>query len=108
MEYIKVDSSVFETIILQLNKLERKIGLLSNRAFFLYKKKWIDNETLCNALNISKRSLQDYRAKGLFPYTFIEKANRRTKCYYDAEEIEALLERNKVSAFKEFPKGFKF
>lgn len=56
---------------------------------------------------MSKRRLQDYRAEGLFSHTHLKVSNGRTKCYYDATEIEAILEKNKVNMTKKFPSNLK-
>lgn len=47
---------------------------------------WLHNGDVCRLLNISKRTLQNYRDTGVLPFTQIVH-----KCYYKREDVEALL-----------------
>ena len=49
-------------------------------------KEWLDNQDVCELLNISKRTLQHYRDYGILPFSIIGK-----KCYYKISDIEKLL-----------------
>ena len=49
--------------------------------------KWLDNQEVCLMMNITKRTLQTYKDKGLLPYS---KLNRKN--YYKLSDIQALLE----------------
>lgn len=49
--------------------------------------KWLDNQEVCLMMNITKRTLQTYKDKGLLPYS---KLNRKN--YYKHSDVEALLE----------------
>jgi hypothetical protein len=51
--------------------------------------KWIDNADASRILKISGRSLQNYRDKGILPFSTIG-----GKIYYKASDIEAVLESN--------------
>ncbi|QHC84713.1 DNA-binding protein [Empedobacter brevis] len=48
--------------------------------------KWLDNQDVCLMMNISKRTLQTYKDKGLLPYS---KLNRKN--YYKHSDVQALL-----------------
>lgn len=48
--------------------------------------KWLDNQDVCNFLNISKRTLQYYRYNGKISFSQIN-----SKCYYKASDVEKLL-----------------
>lgn len=63
----------------KLRELERHFNLKGDYG-------WLDNDEVCRCLSISKRALQYYRDSGIIPYSFIGK-----KCYYKAEDIQALL-----------------
>lgn len=54
-----------------------------------FKESWIDGQDVMLALNISKRTLQSFRDKGLLPYSRIN-----GKFYYKVSDLEALLESN--------------
>lgn len=47
---------------------------------------WIDNQHVCQLLNISKRTLQTLRSNGSLSYTQINH-----KIYYRAEEVRSFL-----------------
>ena len=47
---------------------------------------WLHNGDVCRLLNISKRTLQQYRDTGMLPFTQIGH-----KCYYKREDVEVLL-----------------
>lgn len=49
--------------------------------------KWLDNQEVCLMMNITKRTLQTYKDKGLLPYS---KLNRKN--YYKHSDVQALLQ----------------
>lgn len=49
--------------------------------------KWLDNQEVCDILGISKRTLQEYRAKGLLPFGRI-----KNKLFYKPEDVEKVLQ----------------
>jgi len=56
---------------------------------------WLDNQAVCRRLNISKRSLQTFRDKGLIPYSQIGH-----KCFYKQEDVAEFLEKNRVELLR--------
>ena len=50
--------------------------------------KWLDQQEACQLLNISKRTLQTYRAKGIIGATQI---NRKT--YFKLSDVELFMQR---------------
>ena len=56
---------------------------------------WIDNQVVCQTLGISKRTLQNFRDKGLIPYSQIGH-----KCFYKPEDIKEFVEKHRVDLFK--------
>jgi len=48
--------------------------------------KWLNNQDVCQLLNISKRTLQTYRDNGILPFSKI-----RHKMYYRLEDVERVL-----------------
>ena len=107
MEHIKVDSEVFEKIISRLDRLEKKVVNVSNKAHCLDKFKWLDSQEMCEMFKISKRSLQNYRTARIIPYSHLGD-NKSCKCVYNATLIEKILLDNHVDAIKVMPKSFKF
>ena len=48
---------------------------------------WLDNQDVCEILNITKRTLQSYRERGLLPYSRTEQ-----KIRYKPEDVQKLLQ----------------
>jgi|SRR5690554_948209 len=79
-----------------LKKLQREIkevSLLIAEMTAPYKglqqaTKWLDQQEVCQLLNISKRTLQTYRAKGIIGATQI---NRKT--YFKLSDVELFMQR---------------
>ena len=56
---------------------------------------WKDNQTVCQTLGVSKRTLQNFRDKGLIPYSQIGH-----KCFYKPEDIKEFIEKHRVDLLK--------
>jgi len=50
------------------------------------KEEWMDNQEVCILLDISKRTLQTYRDKGILSFSQIGH-----KCYYRVKDIEQFV-----------------
>ena len=75
----------------KMELLEDLKGLLSARAGTT-PKKWLKSTEVMEMLKISPGTLQNFRINGTIPYTKIGGL-----IYYEASEIERVLEENKVS-----------
>lgn len=51
---------------------------------------WYTNQDVCRLLRVSLRTLQNYRDKGLIPYSQIGH-----KCFYKIKDVELFLEKNR-------------
>lgn len=51
---------------------------------------WYTNRDVCRLLGVSQRTLQNYRDKGLIPYSQVGH-----KCYYKIKDIEDFIEKNR-------------
>jgi carbamoylphosphate synthase small subunit len=49
--------------------------------------KWLDNQNICQILNISKRTLQTYRDNGTLPYSQINH-----KMYYKPDDVQKVMQ----------------
>lgn len=62
-------------------------------------KEWLDNQDVCQLLNISKRTLQTLRDNGTLAYTQISH-----KIYYKPEDVEKIVpvieEKRKQAKYK--------
>lgn len=88
MEVVAIQKSVLSGI---KNELEALLELTEN-AIGKYNpifkgEQWLDNQEVCLMMNITKRTLQTYKDKGLLSYS---KLNRKN--YYKLSDVQALLE----------------
>lgn len=88
MEVIAIQKSVLNGM---KNELEALLELTENatRKYNpIFKgEQWLDNQEVCLMMNITKRTLQTYKDKGLLPYS---KLNRKN--YYKRSDVQALLD----------------
>lgn len=52
-------------------------------------KEWLTEKEACNYLSVSKSTIQNYRSKGILPFSKLN-----NKIYIKMADIESLLERN--------------
>lgn len=83
-----IEKRVYDSMVARLETLAGKIDAL-NGAQEKRLGRWLDNEEVCEILNIGKRTLQSYREKRLIPCTQIGH-----KIYYKPQDIEALLQQS--------------
>ena len=88
MEVIAIQKSALDGMT---NELKALLELTENATMkytsIFKEEKWLDNQEVCLMMNITKRTLQTYKDKGLLPYS---KLNR--KDYYKRSDVQALLE----------------
>ena len=89
MEIISMDIRTFDALMTSVKTIEEKADILCKRQEDLGLKKWLDNQEVCDILGISKRTLQEYRAKGLLPFGRI-----KNKLFYKPEDVQRLLDLN--------------
>ena len=87
MEIISMDIRTFDALMARVKTIEEKADMLCKRQEDLGLKKWLDNQEVCDILGISKRTLQEYRAKGLLPCGRI-----KNKLFYKPEAVEKVLQ----------------
>lgn len=86
MNVIMIEEAALETITGRFGQLAGKIEKLHALCDEKRIKNYLDNQDVCLRLNLSKRTLQNYRASGKIPFTRIEK-----KIYYRTRDIENYL-----------------
>jgi len=89
MEIKAIEEKTFEMIKNRMEDFCKRIKAICKQPN--EDKKWLDNQDVCLLLNISLRTLQNYRDKGILPYFQIG-----YKCYYKSSDIEALLNKSKI------------
>ncbi len=88
MEVIAIQKSALDGMANELKALLQLTENATRKYTPIFKEeKWLDNQEVCLMMNITKRTLQTYKDKGLLPYS---KLNRKN--YYKHSDVQALLE----------------
>ncbi|WP_026712946.1 helix-turn-helix domain-containing protein [Flavobacterium daejeonense] len=88
MEVIAIQKSALDGMTNELRQLLEMTENVTQKYIPVFKEeKWLDNQEVCLMMNITKRTLQTYKEKGLLPYS---KLNRKN--YYKLTDVRALLE----------------
>jgi len=90
MDIVAIESKTFEQMKERFENFSRQVKSLcgDNRD----RDKWLDNDEVCELLQISRRTLQSYRDNGVLPYSQIGR-----KCYYKVTDIENLINQSQTS-----------
>lgn len=86
MEIINIEKQTFERLLSKIDHLVSHLENLLDRNRDKSLSEWVDAQDVCLLLNISPRTLQSYRERGLVPYTQIDR-----KIYYKSQDIQKLL-----------------
>jgi len=86
MEIINIEARTFEAMVTRVEQFVKRINALCGRKNKELQK-WLDNQDVCQMLNISKRTLQTYRNNGALPYSQINH-----KMYYKPEDVQRVIE----------------
>ena len=86
MEIISIDKNLFDSLLMNLTALAEEAGKLCKSQDYTMEK-WMDNQDVCELLEVSKRTLQTYRDNGKLPYSQIEQ-----KIYYKPQDVVDFME----------------
>lgn len=87
MEIKMIEGRVYDRIRQCLKDLLEKTRKLQPKPV---DEEWYTNRDVCRLLGISLRTLQNYRDKGLIPYSQVGH-----KCYYKIKDVEEFMEKNR-------------
>ena len=88
MEVIAIQKSALDGINNELKALLELTENATQKYVSIFKEeRWLDNQEVCLMLDITKRTLQTYKDKGMLPYS---KLNRKN--YYKFSDVQALLD----------------
>lgn len=88
MEVIAIQKSALDGLKNELKELLEMTENATKKYTPIFKKEqWLDNQEVCLMMNISKRTLQTYKDKGLLPFSRLSRKN-----YYKHSDMQALLE----------------
>lgn len=88
MEVIAIQKSALDEIKNEMKELLELTENATQKYAPIFKEgKWLDNQEVCLMMNITKRTLQTYKDKGLLSYSRLNRKN-----YYKLSDVQALLE----------------
>ncbi|WP_165021125.1 helix-turn-helix domain-containing protein [Dysgonomonas sp. ZJ279] len=89
MEIVNVEARTWEAMMARFEAFAQRVATLcevQDKSL----QKWLDNQEVCQILNISKRTLQTYRDNGTLAYTQINH-----KIYYKPQEVKQFINKLK-------------
>ena len=86
MEVISIERSTYEELLTSFNSFVNQMKVMAGRGTDKRLGEWLDNQDVCQILNISPRTLQTLRQNGTLAYSQIEH-----KTYYKPEDVESIL-----------------
>ena len=86
MEVISIERSTYEELLTSFNSFVTQMKAMAGRGTDKRLGEWLDNQDVCQILNISPRTLQTLRQNGMLAYSQIEH-----KIYYKPEDIERII-----------------
>ena len=86
MEVISIERSTYEELLTSFNSFVTKMKEMAGRGNDKGLGDWLDNQDVCQMLNISPRTLQTLRDNGTLAYSQINR-----KVYYKPEDVESVL-----------------
>ena len=86
MEVISIERSTYEELLTSFNSFVAQMRALADRGTNKGLGDWLDNQDVCQILNISPRTLQTLRDNGTLAYSQINR-----KVYYKPKDVEKIL-----------------
>ena len=86
MEVISIERSTYEELLTSFNSFVLQMKAMAGRGTDKQFGEWLDNQDVCQILNISPRTLQTLRQNGTLAYSQIEH-----KIYYKPEDVERII-----------------
>lgn len=95
-EYLNKNSEPIKRFFIETGNLLKDLSAIRQSYRLPFNGEYyLNNEELALRLHVSKRTLQDYRDKGIIPFIALE-----GKILYKESDIERLLQENYVKAFE--------
>lgn len=88
-EWTEFMQSWFERLMARFDRIDRYLEKMAIKEKLLEGEKLLDNQDVCQLLNISKRTLQRYRSSGELPYQMVYH-----KTFYKESDVEAFIKAN--------------
>lgn len=86
MEVVSIERSTYEELLTSFNSFVAQMKAIASRGKDKGLGDWLDNQDVCQMLDISPRTLQTLRDNGTLAYSQINR-----KIYYKPEDVESIL-----------------
>jgi len=86
MEVISIECSTYEELLTSFNSFVAQMKAMASRGNDKKLGEWLDNQDVCQILNISPRTLQTLRDNGTLAFSQINH-----KVYYKPEDVKKIL-----------------
>lgn len=86
MEVITIEKNTFEEFKMEFDAVVNQAREITQR-FRPPRSQWLDNHDVCAMLIIDKRTLQNYKDRGLLPFSRINRKN-----YFKISDVERLIQ----------------
>ena len=86
MEVISIERSTYEELLTSFNSFVEQMKKMGSRSTDKGLGDWLDNQDVCQMLNISPRTLQTLRDNGTLAYSQINH-----KVYYKPDDVKRIL-----------------
>jgi len=86
MEVISIERSTYEELLTSFDSFVTQMRAMADRGTDKRLGDWLDNQDVCQMLNISPRTLQTLRDNGTLAYSQINR-----KVYYKSEDVKRIL-----------------
>ena len=86
MEVISIERSTYEELLTSFNSFVAQMKEMASRGNDKKLDEWLDNQDVCQILNISPRTLQTLRDNGTLAFSQINH-----KVYYKPEDVKKIL-----------------
>jgi hypothetical protein len=100
MEVISIERSTYEELLTSFNSFVSQMKAMAGRGTDKRLGEWLDNQDVCQILNISPRTLQTLRQNGTLAYSQIEH-----KIYYKPKDVERIIPLVEVRKKNTYPYG---
>ena len=95
MEILIIQKEAFEEMAAKFSRFSDRVNELLAKQGGKSLNRWMDNQEVCQQLNISPRTLQDYRNNGIIAYYQLG-----GNILYKESDIESMLAANYREAFR--------
>ena len=86
MEVVSIERSTYEELLTSFNSFVAQMRAMADRGNDKGLDDWLDNQDVCQMLNISSRTLQTLRDNGTMAYSQINR-----KLFYKPVDVESIL-----------------